>query len=595
MASIVLAFSRPAVESDISFINSNIPSNNIIVLDNSYSMALQTGQGQVFELAKGKVVELIEELPEGSSYNLITGLDGSSGFTRDIGIIQQELNLRQVRNASWDSLDIRNQILAAIDENKGANNNLFYLTDYQRNSLLPEVGNISNFGVDLGQVNIETVKNLAIDSIGIGQSILVPGGQLDISVYLRNTGALPVPESQLRIFANGKVVGETSLLLPPSESRVYDFLIKLDNLEKLEIKAEIGEDDIAYDNICYAALSSPEYPSILFIKSNDESSFGLELVFSAIEEIKVEKINSSQIPNEPMKGQLLVVPSSNYSKADYKRFSDYYEKGGRILMFAPLNNGSEFLEFGESIFNSKVKSSTIDRSEPIELTLNEDYDSYVDVFIDRKGIVESVLSGKQFYPEGGRVLARLGSTPFIVEAQNDNLGSIIYFSTSSGSQYSDFVSTDAFAPFVFISTLNLSGISPEIVSFQTGVNALIEVEAGNNNYKLIDPSGNSFETVPMQLGSKAILDFGKLTDVGNYSVYSDERLVKTFSVNHPPNESILDFLDPKKSYPDVRIIEAGSDFDEIVQSSGGVKEIWQVFVALAILLALVELYIGNNT
>jgi len=87
-------------------------------------------------------------------------------------------------------------------------------------------------------------------------------------------------------------------------------------------------------------------------------------------------------------------------------------------------------------------------------------------------------------------------------------------------------------------------------------------------------------------------------------VFSDSKIIKDFSVNTDPNESVTKYLSNKEfeDYLDKinfegKLVQIDKDEDPagvILQSRFG-SELWKYFVIIALLLALIEMAVARNT
>ena len=129
--------------------------------------------------------------------------------------------------------------------------------------------------------------------------------------------------------------------------------------------------------------------------------------------------------------------------------------------------------------------------------------------------------------------------------------------------------------------------------------------AGGGNFKIIDPEGTEFFRQAAVLPGGAILSLEALRRPGVYVIQAaDERVVHTIGVNVPASESMIDpmpveeLLDVVRvTVPDEGQVAAISDIGQVsamIDRARVGTELWKIFVMLAILIALTEMFVARS-
>ena len=99
------------------------------------------------------------------------------------------------------------------------------------------------------------------------------------------------------------------------------------------------------------------------------------------------------------------------------------------------------------------------------------------------------------------------------------------------------------------------------------------------------------------------LEYDKTDLTGNYKIYAGDNVIGEFSVNSDPAESVTDYLTMndfndylKKIDFKGKIINVGKNQDpvKIIMQSRFGSELWQYFLGLAFIIALIEMAVARN-
>jgi hypothetical protein len=90
---IVLAFARPALKGELAGLGKSAASSVVLLVDDSYSMATQTSQGTLFEIAQKKGGEVLDNLSSQDEAAVIylSNPQDSAFFSRDFWSLKDSL------------------------------------------------------------------------------------------------------------------------------------------------------------------------------------------------------------------------------------------------------------------------------------------------------------------------------------------------------------------------------------------------------------------------------------------------------------------------------------------------------------------------
>jgi|GEM_PF-5568993 len=597
VASVVFAFSRPVIESSVPLLGVNQPSSNIIVVDNSFSMDMPTGQGEMLLLAKNKAKEIIESLPPQSEAVVIDGAYPTiNSFSTDVAFLSESIDEIESSHSSVDLSQLSELIGSIWNEASYPYRNVFLLTDNQIVNQTLQSDDYPIYIQDYSSLRPAEIANLAIDSVRISNQLLLPGGEVEIVVFLRNTGNTTIQNQEVMVKVGGRVIGKSSLDIEAGNEAIRTFQANVPSDGVLDIIAEIDKDIIEKDNQYHIVLSAPPFPNIALI-GTDESTYYLRTLLKTSAPDKRSTLLSANdmMVADLSKFDLLIIASGALRQNELEVLKQNIFKGIPALIFAPYERTDRFQDFLYSLgYNNAIWKEF--GGEPQRVNIVNDHPVLSDIYREDNGVIDNIAIQTSLDIQGTETYVRAaGGTSLFVASRDVTQGyNTVFIGVSSDLTYSDFPLLKIFAPYIYRTSLYLSGIQPDLNDFYSGQYIELQMPSVVDLVDVFTPDGNSYQQSVMRLGSTSYLDLGISNQIGNF-IISDEnnRTVNTFSVNHHPFESTFEYDIPSESN-NIVLIDADRPLAEYISGQASQTEIWQLFVILAILLAIIELWIGNT-
>jgi hypothetical protein len=320
---------------------------------------------------------------------------------------------------------------------------------------------------------------------------------------------------------------------------------------------------------------------------------------------KLTVANSSQLAVSNLNDYDVVINTlENISNSEKNRLKSYLENGGSIISFAndEFENFSDFYEsigftqVKENKFTNKIKFNKVEKLHPL----------FSDLFSgssDNRQIVESPEIEKMNTVKGGFTLIEANNLAFMNELKVGD-GKIIYFAVSQDLNWSNFPLTGLFPALLNKSIIYLSSDKGNFNKSQDNEKVLINIsknKALDNNFTIISPSGQESVLKANSLPSGSLLIIDDVSEIGSYSIKNSKgEFVAVFSLNHNPNESnseyytseeVKDKLSNIMKNIRIEVVEDYNDFDlNSLRASLG-TELWQLFLILALLCGIAELFV----
>ena len=609
---LVLSFSRPTSQSNsIGIFDSKAKTTAVFIIDNSFSMSLVDEKGSFLNQAKN-IASKISTMYNSNDevYIITTGRAGAKLFLKPK--ILDDIEISHITTPMSKSIKSAIEIL---NSSVNLNKELFVFSDFQRAALFGEndttsftINDVRIFAFPFGKRN---VSNLSVTNVEIRNQIFEYNKQINISSETSNYTTNSVNNKLNSIYFNDKRVAQKNISINSQASNSALFKTTIDSKGLIEIKSSIEDDELLFDNEYFNFIIVPDKIKILlignaesdfvFVKSVLESSYktSIDYVFENSE--KAKNINFGNY------NTAMVVENGNSVLND--KIKKYVSAGGSIILFPnskidytkqnKLLSKLDLPQFSGKFkdANNSVKNSfdVIDLNHPIFYGLfsgkNKEIDSpkiYKYLKLNTNGIGRSIISLHD-------------NSSFLSEFKVYN-GKVLLFNVHPSLDWSDFPIKNIFAPLlnrsisylVSNSSSNDSLITGEVVSFDVS-------KRKTNQIKIIRPDKTK-EIVNIHDSKSNFVNYTKSNLPGIYKVYSDNSLIDVKAVNHNVLESDLEALSQEE-----RIDKFKNDSNEYIEVSPTDdyktkilamrfgSEFWQIFLIIAILLAVVEMLVARSS
>ncbi|MFC4740792.1 BatA domain-containing protein [Flavobacterium ponti] len=572
LAVLIIAFAQPFFKGK----EDNKKNNELVILlDNSFSMQAKGNKG---ELLKRAVQELIEETPETKTLSLLTSNDVF--WDTDIKSIQKELlNLKY----SGTPFEIDNLITKV--QAKKPNTSIDYV-------IITDAINVESKKItSLSEVNslyfmdaiAQNKNNVSIENVTLSQNL---DQFYEIKVTLKSFGEQEngIP---LSIVNGNKSVGKTIVNFKENEQTVVFTLPKTD----LHGYAQIQDKGLNYDNTFYFSIEKPKKIKVTAIGNADKNAF-LSKIYTSDEfdvtNYSISEINYSELENQHtiILNELDEIPSSLATN-----LSDFYAKGGNVIIIPSSTISVDKLN---SLTNKigNTNFTTLQNQEKKITKISFSHPLYQNVF-EKKVTNFQYPEVKQSFAlasKGLPVLQFEDGSPFLQSTSNQ-VGSIYTFSAPINKQNSNFQNSPLIVP-TFYNMAQTKGNSGKL-SHLIGENEVVLIDAITSKDEVVSIQNEEESFIPMQqvLNTKIKLSLGDLpANSGNFAIEKKEQNLKNISFNYTRSESDLGQKNETTFKDFIKVNDISTVFNEI-ESSRSSKDLWKLFVILALVFLISEMLI----
>jgi hypothetical protein len=310
--------------------------NKLIVLDNNYQMLFNNKKKNDFEVAKEVIRDFFKNNPESNSLFL-------NGKEHVIGSISQLNNLLDEVKISYN---FENSVTYDFlkNQDKFKEKEVIIISNY--NDLL-------NFGTQKHSlINHENIDNQYIKNLEIKR---IEYNRYQAKLLVKSVSTKEQTKT-ITLYQKDKKISQSILTISPNESKeiVISFSISSEkkdkNINELEFKVELEDDDLNYDNYKYFLISTIKPKEVLIVNGGvstisyqDESFYFKNALNSSENKYKFNLTQRNWITSRSIRNYDLIVFLNN-------TFDDYENQ---YVM-------REFLKKGKSVFISLGNNTNIE-------------------------------------------------------------------------------------------------------------------------------------------------------------------------------------------------------------------------------------------
>ena len=639
---VVMAFSRPTLKGGFSE-SARARTTAVFIVDDSYSMTSADAGGELLKQAKQAALRALEIFEDGDEVFLLKISDAVSHTAanepapfRNFEPLRSALNAIKpsfTHHKLEDALRVSARLLEA---SKNFNREVFVFSDFQsglfseRASQVKE--NIFAPGVQLFLLPVgnREIRNLSVDAITIPNTILEPGKPFTLVAKVTNHTASEVKNTLASVFAANTRVAQKGISLGPHESANVELSVVPRTPGYFEGFVSLEDDDLEFDNRRFFTLYIPSAMNVLLVGNTSDLKY-IRLAFATraqsdsslltLTEVSPDRLTTSHINSADV---IVLVDIRGVSSSHLERIRSVVEKGTGLMVFpgsstTPQNAVSlsalrlpslisvegnpktlSFLEFDKTDVRHPLFAGMFDeqneqgRTSPGSARQKAIESPKVKVF------VRFAAS-----PAAQPVITLTNGAPFLLE-QKVGGGKALLFAVAPHLEWSDFPVKGLFVPLLHRSLSYLVQDPSKIEPFLAGQDVVLRhIQSTGTRFTVRDPSTGETSHQAVVRGSDKTIHFSEAMIPGIYTVRAGSDVVRKFAVNVDPDESRTEKAeDPALQRaaetlgidsPVVHTIKNVSQVEQVVRESRYGIELWKHMLIVALLVAVVEMFVARDT
>lgn len=585
---VVMTFARPFVGQSASARSSSAnPAAFVVLLDNSMSMGT-THQGiSVFNTARSRALEILDQMESGDKATV--------GFINDPGRLvfsQLTWDKDSLKKAVADSqlsmsgTNLASSLLPALKllaPLKTYRRAVYVITDMTESAWQPFIEKYDLNGVEKGidlimvPVGGPAPDNVAVTDLSIETPVVMTGRKIPLKVTLANFSR-QTRRSRITVSINGerKIEEEVELAPDSVKETVLNCVFSVTGMNR--VTAAIAPDALPYDDERHLAVRVFEPCRILLVRPDIPAGqqqgrddlfirFALNpLNRSRDNNFNVESRTAAELRNVDLKNYAAVfLLNQRHLEDDFiKRLSDYLLNGGNLITF--LGDRVEPEWYNRHLIDDlgsayllparvfKRVGNSVSRSVAYQMTdLDAGHPAFAIFAQDGNGDPgrAQIFEFFQVRPNpAALLLARMShGLPGIVEEKRGR-GRSMMVTFASDTSWSNWPIRPTWLPFLhqsLIAMITANDIAINNVRPGMPVSATVSSEDAAE-LKLIDPDG-AVKRLPTQPGAQGLVHFtSRDTEKNGYYEIkvSSDRVLTAFAVNPPADESRLERINLRK-------------------------------------------------
>lgn len=592
---LIIAFAKPFIPT-----KQKDSTNNIFVyIDNSLSMDVDFGNGNLLEIAKENAKEIIKLYPDYFNFYLITNEFNKKHNVKynkqDIYLQIDNVNPSYKQKAFKDITQRINQI------NKNTYH-LYFISDLQENtfkfkdSIIKELKN----KVTIIPVKNINLSNVNIDSLFIEEPIFKYNNKINLHVQISNSSNYQIINEPLFLYINNKQRSQQYINLLPDEKReiIFDFVD-----QKNIISGEIRTQDvpITFDNNLFFTINKLDKVNVSIINNKTKKNrfsdlFKNDTSMFLFNEYELQNIKYSLLLRQDL---IILNEIEKISSGLSSTLIDFLENGGSLLIVPP-NNLIDFKEFNRLL--TKLNINNVKTTVSNNLKINNfilDNDIYKNVFTNNNlKKIEFPISKKHYEINKkipfSEIITLANKDPFLIN-YNFKKGKIFQFISPLNSKYNNFTEHALFVPTLINIATSSCKLTPSY--YILGKTKYIKSKEKLNNIQSIKLVGNNIDLIPTIInknGNTLIDDQNQIMQPGLYSLFFNNKIGEkvAFNINSSENKittinsnTISELLKNNNLSilkPDIKLTE------NIIKNING-KQYWKTALLFSLLFFAIEI------
>ncbi len=603
ISAIVIAFAQPIIPKSDS--SRQAHGTVAFYIDNSMSMLNSDDNSTLLEQAKNLALQISETLPKGSDILLST-----NNFIPELNM---PMGVNEVTN-KLANISINAQAADINAYIEKSNNNkidqdissLFIFSDMQKNSLDVElIKNENELQLNFVPISANNVSNLSIDTCWFDTPYRLKNETEELNIRIRNFGKEAYHQIPLRLYINGGLKFTKSVDILANESSIIKLEYKNLNELQHEIKVELDDYPIGFDNSYYLSYNTNEQIKTLLIGSDKEEGSkwlqalfkidpNIECVFMDINRLKLSDIESFEC--------VFLLDAKTINNGLMNSLTRFVEQGGSLAIF-PTREGKDHINKLLSTWQA-CKLGDL-KEQFLEFSwINTQNHLFKNAFSGNQQQVKYPYTKESLdiniinLRNTNELIKNADNSLALVES-NIEYGRVYLFSFPLNKELSNFHLHKLFVPTIH----NIAMHSQTVQTYSYIIGQLKTLAANDNifmNARLESPKLDNSYQLELSPGGKVLLPPSSFfEEAGFYKLINEKGEWQSLAFNYNRSESEMTF------YNDVQLdslLQHAQKNAKVLQFDSkqiGVsnivdvrdKELWSYFLLTAICLLLVEMSI----
>ncbi len=612
IASLVIAFAQPYFPTNSEVIVAGKKSISIY-LDNSFSMGMESPDGDLLYLAKQKAIDIANSYKPTDEFQLLTNdFEGKHQrfVSREefIELVEEVLETANVKTVK----EVKSKQLDLLKNNGSSSRTLYWLSDFQKStSNLEVLSKDSSAIINAIQLKGNKATNVSIDSVWFESPVRQLNKDEEVKVRVSNQSNENV-QVRIELAINDKVKSFANLLVEANSIKdgVLSYKERTEGIKNGRVSiSEYPNPVIDYDDSYYFGYMLSKEAKLLTINPDDSfkdtNKGSINQLFNADAYFSLDNQSVSKVNYNTLKSYNLIILNNINKVASglQNELINYLDGGGSIVLFPgpqlDVNSINELLlSFNIGRFS---KASFTDTNKTKVTYINLQHSLYSNVFEDKTENMDlPIVSNYYALNEAGRakserLLSLRNGKSFLSKYGYGN-GNVYLFSVPLDKQFSNLENHSIFVASL-LRIAEMSGFQRKIAYTLSNEPVVIKDE----NYQLENieistyDKQTSFIPESQRQRGEVQLYVNEQTDVSNnYVVEYNKNPIGAFGLNYDRKESDLDCYEEAEltvilASKGITLTTVANKAEITTQANyESTSKIWKWFIILALIFLAVE-------
>ncbi len=610
---IIMAFARPTLKTIFPGSAGTARTTAVILADDSYSMQAFYGALTAGERLKNALAKISNTFDEEDQIFILNASEytDTARTARVLSASDRASEpLYKVSNGSPDFYPMFQKAAELLNQYPNYNRELYFLSDFLispqavNDSLTPLFKNLNFRTYFLNTTQGEPFDNLSIDTVKITDRILETNLPVHLDVRISNHGLNEARETTISLFAENQRLAMQQVSLKPGESKTFSMTFIPKRSGYIPLQFELDDDALTIDNVYYMNLFIPN--EMRFLVVDDQPNRFLRTAFTILNRksfFQIETVKNDQLYGKNFSNYdaIMINGLKPLQNATIDRLSRFVRTGRSLIIFPgdELNaqSADKMLRplTGETIYLDRIGRKNSERYYALE-AIGGRHPVFGNLFVTTQSRITPPRLFKYW-----KISNNL--EPLLLLQNNDRFlaqrvpaprsGKIIVAASALDTRWNDLPLKGFFVPMLYrllyysAQQQKWGEIIPVNQSHQFTTSHLSLEE----NYVLRAPDGAAVPVIPKQTDNGLRFRFDRISDVGHYVLFQNERPIHAFSVNHNANELERPFIDFENIFPNAQVLSDKQNIEEHITEARTGTELWRLFLFLALLMLIAEMLI----
>gem|GEM_PF-1609618 len=602
---VILAFTRPVLESSAGAFSGESATAAVVMIDNSIASGFNTARGSLLAQMEAEAAEALSVFHPPDRV-LVMGMAAPAQKSMPYPLAGGDDRLRRAlfelssSDSPPDWLNAFTQAAEILAESGLPNREIYLFSPLMQNAAeldsaaanLPE-----NIRLFLIPFELQKPHNLALTNLLRETEILQKGGTVVFSCQVENFGSAEEPSAVLNLFNGEERAASTEISLPAGKKTTVEMRMTLQRggFHRGRVRLET-DDDLTADNTAYYAFQAPEETEAAIFGDNnsaklittalqpgDKSDYGI-VPHIAASLVDIEKVPASAV--------IILSGGSDYSGYFARVLKQRLEAGGGAIILPGEN--LDMARFNRDILQilglpgllelkdapDGIHWRKADYQHPLfQGVFSGDAEAESPVFRRYFSLAEKT---------GAEIISLPNGNSFLREI-NIGKGKVLFFTSGVMPYFSDFALKGIFSPLLHRSVIYLAaGGGNHQETHIAG--QLLEYFASPElkNFRMRLPDGSDYDLLAEGGAITQRAAYANTAKAGNYELFAGSQLLQIFPMNPAADFAPVAQI-PAKGKGIVLKSDTPVKMADLIHSARLGKELWRWFLILGLICLAAEM------